>query len=421
MERVVEKSTWQLLLEWFDANKQLKVASGVGLFVMFVFLYFRFAGATGCLPFGILSLLLVLAIVSGPAIHLLCWPVMLGLVGLNETYLRRRKPKTYLPAMATVEGGGIKRGLTAPQAAVLLEMPLNQVLTMVVFGLLKKAVLQVVTDDPLAVEVLPEFHGPEKSRMKQAAAKGIVLHDYENPFLDQLEKHTGPINSCDLNAALGQLIKATADRMSGFDLSRTKDYYQRIVKRAWQDAESVGEIELRDKVVERNFEWMMMEPRWTDLFEIWRRRGYTYRPRWSRPVIIVHTPGPGGSLPGNLPTGGSVKLPGGGVKTGGGTAGTAGTGSAPTLSEVAGSFIGWAENTANQLAKSVEPAAMGLNLPTKGVIDLSGVDRVTGDFFEALAKASAKSSGGGGGGGGGGGCACACAGCALPACAGGGR
>ena len=47
-----------------------------------------------------------------------------------------------------------------------------------------------------------------------------------------------------------------------------------------------------------------------------------------------------------------------------------------------------------------------------------GADRVTGEFFQALAE----SGGSGGGGGGGGGCACACAGCACAcACAGGGR
>lgn len=428
MKRVVEKSTWQLFMEWFDGNTDVKLGSGVALFVIFGILYFRFAGATGCVPFLVLGALLILAMVSGPGIHLLCWPVLLGLFVLNESYLRRRKPKTYLPAMATVEGGGIKRGLTAPQAAVLLELPLSKVLTMVVFGLLKKGVLQLVQETPLTVEVLREFHGPEKIRMQQAAAKGIVLHDYESPFLDLLEKHSGPVDRCDLNPALGQLIKSTADRMSGFDLNRTKEYYQRIVTRAWKDAESVGEIEVRDKVVDRNFEWMMMEPRWTDLFETWRRRGYTYRPRWSRPVIIVQTPSPGGSLPGNLPRGGSSPVPGGGVPTGGRTGGGgAGSGSVPTLSEVAGSFIGWAENTANQFAKSIEPASMGLNLPGvgKGVVDLSGVDRVTGDFFEALAKASAESAKRGGGshrGGGGGGCACACAGCACAcACAGGGR
>ncbi len=94
---------------------------------------------------------------ASPEIHLLTWPGMIGLCFLNERALKRRRTKTYLPAMATVEGGGIKRGLTAPQAAVLLEMPISRVLSLVVFGLIKKGVLRKLADSPLEVDVAPEF------------------------------------------------------------------------------------------------------------------------------------------------------------------------------------------------------------------------------------------------------------------------
>jgi hypothetical protein len=70
------------------------------------------------------------------------------------------------------------------------------------------------------------------------------------------------------------------------------------------------------------------------------------------------------------------------------------------------------------LAAAIMPGSMNLPDPKGGLVDLSGVDRVTGDIFEALSE----SSGSGGGGGGGSSCACACAGCACAcACAGGGR
>ncbi len=87
------------------------------------------------------------------------------------------------------------------------------------------------------------------------------------------------------------------------------------------------------------------------------------------------------------------------------------------MGDVAASFTGWTENLADKFVRTVEPGSMGVDLP-QGVLDLSGIDRVTADVFEALAS----KSGSGGGGGGGGGCACACAGCACAcACAGGGR
>jgi len=89
---------------------------------------------------------------------------------------------------------------------------------------------------------------------------------------------------------------------------------------------------------------------------------------------------------------------------------------------VAQSFAGWAENTAGSLAESIEPSRMGLDLP-EGVMDLSGLDVATGDFFDQVFTSLNEGGGDGGGFGGGGGgcaCACACAGCAC-ACAGGGR
>ena len=409
MQRVVEKSKLELLLDWFDASPQLKVISGAALVMMFMVGYYRFAGVTGCVPFLLLLVMLGLAIVSGPGPHLLCWPLGISMFGLNEWFRSMRKDDGYLPAMATVEGGGIKRGLTAPQAAVLLEQPLGRILTMIIFGMLKKDLVTMVSEAPISVEVNKKYRCPRKERRKQAAKTGVVLHDYDQAFLDILQTHQGPVEKCDLNSAMGGLVKSVGERMKGFDLERTREYYRRIVKRAWKDAGSIGEIQQRDQIVERNFEWMMMDPDWTDLFDVWRRRGYTYRPRWSRPRRYPTTgsfPSGGGS-PSAVPSGGGAPR-----TTGGG-----GDGSAPTLGEVAGSFVGWAENTAGNLAGSLEPGSMGLNLPS-GVVDLSGVDRITGDFFEALAEAS-KSSGGGGGGGG---CACACAGCACAcACAGGGR
>ncbi len=48
----------------------------------------------------------------------------------------------YLPPIAQVEGGGIKRGLTAPEAAVLLELPLTKVLGLIVFGMLEKKLVR---------------------------------------------------------------------------------------------------------------------------------------------------------------------------------------------------------------------------------------------------------------------------------------
>jgi hypothetical protein len=184
---------------------------------------------------------------------------------------------------------------------------------------------------------------------------------------------------------------ATAGRMKGFDLSDSTEYYQRIVQRAWREAEAIGEIEARTKAVDRNFDWMMMDPAWGDRFDHWGSGGYNYHPRWAQRHAGGHA---------------STSM----------SAPAVPATSKTSFGEVAASFTGWAESTSDGLVSAIEPGSLGITTP-RGIVDLSGVDRVTADVFKALAEA-AESSGGGGGGGGG----CACAGCACAcACAGGGR
>jgi len=79
--------------------------------------------------------------------------IFAGFTALGVASQRRRK-LDYLPPKISIEGHGIKRGLTAVEAAILLETPLDRVLTMILFSLLKKGVIQVTKEDPLEIEVL---------------------------------------------------------------------------------------------------------------------------------------------------------------------------------------------------------------------------------------------------------------------------
>lgn len=410
MQRVVELGLFGLFMKWFKEHPQYQIGSIIGLLGVLGFAYFRFSHGTGIVLYLMLGGILSLILFVVPELHLAAWPGLFGLVFLTEMLLSRKKAGTsYLPAMATVEGGGIKRGLSAPQAAVLLELPLNKVLTLVIFGLLKKGVLTKKVNDPLQVDVAPEYRDLRSERLKAAGAQGVVLHDYEHAFVDRLVQHGGPVKSCDLNEALGGLIKSVANRMAGFDLGETKDYYRLIIKRAWTEAESIGEVPQRDETLDRNYEWILLDENWGELFERMARRGY--RPRWDRPyrtgrgpVIVVDGGGFPGSSSGGSTTSGEGPTPGS---------------SKTSLGEVAASFVGWTENTMGGFVSTIEPVKLGLEIPKSGgIVDLSGIDRVTADVFQALAESAAK----GGGGRSGGGCACACAGCACAcACAGGGR
>lgn len=399
---IIRQSVLDLADLWLRENATLRWVLGALAIGLFGFLFFRFSGGTGISVFVILSAGLIGLFYVSPLVHLCSFIPLAGLILFNELGLRQKR-KEYLPAIAQVEGGGIKRGLTAPEAAVLLEMPLSRVLGLVIFGLLKKRVVTQEKDTPLIVKVADEYAMPPQSGKERAAARlkaaqknGIVLQTYEQGFLDALEAKPGvPVSQIDFGGPMKNLISGVADRMKGFDLSDTQDYYQAIVKRAVTEAQSIGDVPLKEQAIDRNLEWILMDQRHPTILQT---GGWNYRPVWTRPVVF-----------------------GGGPSSSAGKGSSSGPGGRTSFGDVSAGFAGWAENTMGGLASAILPGSLQVNTPRGGVIDLSGADKLTGDIFKAMAESSSK-GGRSGGGRSGGGCACACAGCACAcACAGGGR
>lgn len=400
MTRVIEQSVLDLVVKWLEDNPSIRFLLGAAVVILISFAFFRFSGGTGLTVWVLLVGGTIWLLASNVALVLLALPLAVVLVGVNEASLAGRKGK-YLPAIAQVEGGGIKRGLTAPEAAVLLELPLNKVLLLVLFGLLEKGVVRAVGYEPLELRVADEFDtGSRKDkekrehRLKVAQDIGIVLRDYEHVFLDTLARNPGKtISEINFSPSIKSLITHTAERLKGFDLSDTKDYYQKIVSRALEEAKRIGDIPELEKYIDRHMQWLMIDDAYPTVFT---HRGYQYQPIWVRPFASANRMG--------MPSGGPSPTP-------------SGPGGKTSFADVAASFAGWTENTAGNIASSILPGSLEVK-GAGGIMNLSGVDKVTGDIFKAMAESSAK----GGGSSGGSGCACACAGCACAcACAGGGR
>jgi hypothetical protein len=125
----------------------------------------------------------------------------IGPTVLGVTQGKKRK-LAYLPPSMSVEGVGIKRGLTAVEAGLLLEKPLNKVLTMILFGLLKKKAITVLDDEPLKLQV-----------SEGAPAEG--LRDYEKDFLGSV-KADGTLDESKLQQAMIGLVKSLNQKMKGF-------------------------------------------------------------------------------------------------------------------------------------------------------------------------------------------------------------
>jgi len=347
LTNVTEVTTWDLFMRWLG----------------------QFAGVIGGIVGGCLPLAFPIFIF---------WAII-------RAVKKAGKPN-YLPPIAQVEGGGIKRGLTAPEAGVILELPLTKVLALVIFGLLEKGLVKRADKtgsltEALTLEIadayrtdLKDASARAKYRRSVAQQQGTVIHNYEDAFLDLIQENPGkPVKALKVVKPMERLVKIAAAKMQGFDLSDTQDYYRRVIDRAIEQASALGDIEQREQYLDKYGSWVMLDK---DYRRVMTVGSYHYWPLWARQARPSLT-----------------SPPVGGIGRGGGAASSGRP--APKFGDVASSFAGWAETTMGGMAAAIMPTS--LQKPTPVSTSSSG-----GSF---------RSS-----------CACACAGCACAcACAGGGR
>lgn len=366
MAHVIPMSRFGLLWKWYESLPSvihfiILALSGV----LFLVGFYRFTGGTGfgCLArVGVVFLFLFFSglKVFAPQIGLY-GPPFFAIPGLLMLLLSRFSKPRYVPALVSVEGGGIKRGLTAPEAASLLELPPPKIAAMVLFGMIKKDFLRQVTPDPPAFE--------------EGAATGAML-PYEKKAADIIKASPGmTAASLDLGPVVKEVMASLVAKMKGYNVEQTREYYRQIVSRAWEEVKESGMDDIQwQKKVEDKVDWMMLDPTFNTRF-------VPIQTRYSATSASV---GRSSSVP---TVSGGPAMPG------------------PGFSQVAAGFSGWMENTAGSLVATVAPTRSGL-------VDLSSLDKAM----------ESKGGGSSRGGGGGGSCACACAGCACAcACAGGGR
>jgi len=281
---------------------------------------------------------------------------------------RRRKLK-YLPPKIAIEGHGIKRGLKAVEAAILTEQPLDKVMTMILFGVVKKGAAEVETRDPLKLKITDPL--PEG------------LHEYEKQFLVAFRPEANTKQRrTDLQDMTIKLVKSVSQKMKGFSRKETVAYYRNIMERAWSQIAAADTPEVQSKLFDDAMEWTMLDK---DYDERTRRTftGPVFVPIWWGRYDPGYGRSVGGSRPvsvgGSAPSSRSSGLPG---------------------SAFAASVVGGVQNFSQKV--------------------IGNVSDFTGRVTNKTNPVPKSSSGSHRSGGGGCACACACAGCAC-ACAGGGR
>lgn len=308
----------------------------------------------------------------------ICFWCCIGLffvgIPLYSAIAQRKRKLQYLPPKISIEGHGIKRGLTAVEAAILMETPLDKVMTMILFSVIKKGAAEVLIRDPLKLQVAEPL--PEG------------LQEYEKDFLDAFKAENLAKQRAALQDMTVKLIRSVSGKMRGFSRKETIEYYKSINERAWQQIEAADTPEVKSQMYEQALEWTMLDKNYDERTRRtftgpvvvptwWGRYDPSYRPAASSRTSPKAMPAMT-STQGKTPTG---TIPG---------------------AAFAASVVTGAQNFAGKVLGDVGSFT-------------NKVTHVTNPPPRPSTSSGSRSSGGCACA-----CACACAGCAC-ACAGGGR
>ena len=322
-------------------------------------------------------------------IPIACCGGFAGIIGLVIYFAaksaKNRKMK-YLPPKIAIEGHGIKRGLTSVEAAILLEQPMDKILTMILFSTLKKDAAEVISRDPLKVKVEDKL--PDG------------LRDYEINFLKAFKGTKSAARRKQLQDMMVSLVKSVSTKMKGFSRKETVKYYEEIVNKAWEQVEKAETPEVRAEKYSDAVDWTMLDKDYDQRTRRVFGTGPVFMPYWWwRADPTINRPSTGRSVGGSAARGSKSSVPSGGRSK---------TISLPRLP---------GSNAAASVTNTV--TAFSAGVVGKLTSFTSGVTNRT----NPLPKTSSSTFGStrsGRSGGSSCACACACAGCAC-ACAGGGR
>jgi len=298
----------------------------------------------------------------------------LGIPILSGISQRKRKMK-YMPPKIAIEGHGIKRGLTAVESAILMQEPLDKVMTMILFGVIKKNAAEVTKREPLRLKVASPLPGK--------------LHKYEKEFLEAFAdgKNNRAAQRKKMQKVSIDLVKTVQKKMKGFSRKETLAYYENIMERAWKQIEAAETPEVKSQMYDEALEWTMLDKNYDDRTRDVFRTGRVYVPMWwgrydpafGRSATATRTPSMPSASGGKSLASSMPQLPG---------------------ADFAASMVTGAQGFSEKVVGNLNDFTNNVTKKTNPV---------------PVSTSSGRSSGGSGCA-----CACACAGCAC-ACAGGGR
>jgi hypothetical protein len=212
------------------------------------------------------------------------WPLLIfGSIGVVLVYIFFiSRKKLYKKPTIGIECLGVVRGLTAVEASYLLDLKPPQIVTEILYSVLKKRAVWVENTSPsLNFRILEPF-------LNKTGTTDNPLRYYEIDFLNAI-KDDGSLDEEKLASTIMFVQSTVEEKLKGYCRRDTVDYYRKIVEKAWSQVEAAGTGELTSKAYDEQLLWLFLDPKASDrtqtvfsnrVFEpdpIWFWYWYSYR------------------------------------------------------------------------------------------------------------------------------------------------
>jgi hypothetical protein len=301
-----------------------------------------------------------------------CIPIGIFLVVIFTIAASSRRGPYSSPTMS-MNGMGVNQNLDPVEAAMLLRDDPRRILTMIMFGLMKKGNVKLISTEPLKLQLVARKE----------------LNYYEALFSDAIKGDT--LNEDRLLACFKMLAQRVVDKTRPYSRKETEAFYRKKIDDAWKDVQALDTPELKLQKYDTNMFWLMADEQFAEKTpDALRSPGWntaTVPPYyWWYPYYF------------GLPHGGTAPSPG--------------QPTAPGTGQPTNQTTSSVESFAKNVTTSVEKTSAGV---------VGGVESFLGIRNAANAPPAAAPAHSSSGGSACVSCACACVSCACAcACAGGG-
>ncbi|MCG3220491.1 MAG: hypothetical protein H7641_03840, partial [Candidatus Heimdallarchaeota archaeon] len=216
----------------------------------------------------------------GTAVFVLIIFAIIALVFINKI----RKARKYLPPSISSLGGGVRENLNPSAVAILLERPLTQVASLLLFEMMEKGYVSIKQRAPLRLDVLiGETKITSLPKYQLLAIKGIKRRNADDEKFKRGSKSGAiepePIHQAELKKSIEALIKEVTLQMKGFSARKTRNHYEKIVEKAWLDMQK-SNPELQNAflwiMVDENYEGRLEKDYDTYYYPHWYARNYYF-------------------------------------------------------------------------------------------------------------------------------------------------